>query len=54
MDHCTRKLLSITDKNLFFKEEWLEIVDVLILHTCLKTYSPQIYKQTLNTLIYFL
>ena len=27
MDHCTRKLLGLTDENLFFEEEWLETVE---------------------------
>lgn len=27
MNHCNRKLLSLTDENFFFEEEWLEIVE---------------------------
>ncbi|HAK1248182.1 TPA: transposase, partial [Listeria monocytogenes] len=27
MYHCTRKLLGLTDENLFFEEEWLETVE---------------------------
>lgn len=27
MDHCTRKLLGLTDENLFFEEEWLETIE---------------------------
>lgn len=27
MDYCTRKLLGLTDENLFFEEEWLETVE---------------------------
>ncbi|MGF1998235.1 transposase, partial [Enterococcus casseliflavus] len=27
MDHCTRKLLGLTDEHLFFEEEWLETIE---------------------------
>ncbi len=32
MDHCTRKLLGLTDENLFFEEEWLETVEEGVSH----------------------
>ena len=44
MDHCTRKLLGLTDENFFFEEEWFETIEEEGVRTNLIHASLAIYQ----------